>query len=275
MVDTEVLTSLPEEETTFKSSGATIILPSERPLHPRARLAAFLAILAAVAGVYVGLDYLDGDGGIYTHRQMIYAQSTNAPDESASLTGLVNNESGEPMANYTITVHTGSQSRKVSTYTDSEGRFSFEELDPGVALLDIDSPDGMHWVRNRVLLTPPSIFEPVGYTHLNLIWPSDEDFDNAISETGHAWIDHSRSQQENGTEPYDLTAGAVYDMFGTAFTGLGLLSIILVMTGTRQRSVGLIRMGGITSLFSMGHLYISCGLGFLATLLTLFLPVDD
>ncbi|MEE2811892.1 MAG: carboxypeptidase-like regulatory domain-containing protein [Candidatus Thermoplasmatota archaeon] len=275
MVDTETLTSLPEEETTFKSSGATIILPSQRPLHQRARLAAFLAILAAVAGVYVGLDYLDGDGGIYTHRQMIYAQSTNSPDESASLTGTVVNEDGEPMGNYTITVHTGDHSRKESTYTDSDGRFSFEKLDPGVALLDIDSPDGMHWFRNRVLLTPPSIIEPVGYTHLNLVWPSSEEFDIAEAETGHAWIDLSRSQQENGTEPYDLTAGAVYDMFGTAFTGLGLLSVILVMTGVRQRSVGLIRMGGITSLFSMGHLYISCGLGLLATLLTLFLPVDD
>ncbi len=274
-MDTESLTSLPEEETTFKSSGATIILPSQRPLHQRARLAAFLAILAAVAGVYVGLDYLDGDDGIYTHRQMIYAQSTNAPDESASLTGTVFNATGEPMRNYTITVHTGEHSRKVSTYTDSKGQFSFEKLDPGVALLDIDSPDGMHWVRNRIFLTPTSIIEPVGYTHLNFLWPSNEEFNSAISETGHAWIDYSRSQQENGTEPYDLTAGAVYDMFGTAFTGLGLLSILLVMTGVRQRSVGLIRMGGITSLFSMGHLYISCGLGLLATLLTLFLPVND
>ena len=129
-VDTETLTALPEEGTTFKSSGAKIILPSERPLHPRARLAAFLAILAAVAGVYVGLDYLDGDGGIYTHRQMIYAQSPNAPDGSASLTGVVHNESGVPMKNYTISVHLGSQLRWVTTQTDSEGRFSFEELDP-------------------------------------------------------------------------------------------------------------------------------------------------
>lgn len=274
-MDPQILTTIPEEETTFKSSGARIMLPSESVLHPRARLAAFLAILAATAGVYVGLDYLDGDGGIYTHRQMIYAQSAGAPGGSATLSGIIVDSMGYPMVNHTVSVHVESQNRKVTTLTNENGVFEFEKLDPGVALLDIDSPDGMHWVRNRILLTPPSIIEPIGYTYLKLEWPDDEDFGSAIIESGNAWIDYSKSQQENGTEPYDQTAGAMYDMFGSAFTGLGLLSILLVMTGIRKKNVGLIRIAGFTSLFSMGHLYISCGLGSLAVLLTLFLQSDE
>jgi hypothetical protein len=272
--DAEPLQALPPEEVpTFQNSGARMVLPSERALHRRAMLAALLALLAAAAGIVVGMDYLAGDDGMYTHRQLIYAQAATAPSGSATLTGVILDADGNPLVNYTMTVL--ADSGQIRNKTDAEGNFRFEGLDPGVAILDIDSPDRSEMFRNRILLSPPAAFESNGFTHLNLQWPDDASFDRAEDETGSRWIDHSDTQRENSTEPYDQTAGAMYDMFGTAFFALGTLSIILTGMGLRSRSAGLIRLGALTGFFSMGHLYVSCGLGLLAMLLTMALPKEE
>ena len=79
MAEEQVLQGLPPEDTAvFQNSGATIKLPSQTPLPPRAMFAALLALLAASAGFYVGMDYLDGDTRMYTHRQLIFTQSVGA-----------------------------------------------------------------------------------------------------------------------------------------------------------------------------------------------------
>lgn len=271
--ETPLLSLPPEEGATFANSGATMVLPSQTPLPRRAVLAAFLAVLAACAGLVVGADYLDADDGMYTHRQLIYAQSASAPSGSAILTGVILDASGEPLFNHTVTVL--ADSRQVQARTDPHGNFRLEGLDPGVAILDIDSPDRVEMLRNRVLLSPPAAFEPIGFTHLTLRWPSDANFDEANASTGHRWVDLSRSQQENSTEPYDLAAGAMYDMFGTAFVGLGALAVCLSGAGLRARNTGLIRLGAVAGFLSMGHLYTGCGLGMLALLLTIALPRRD
>ena len=97
VAEEQVLQGLPPESTAvFESSDASIVLPGERPLHPRAMFAALLAILAATAGLYVGMDYPDGDSGMYPHRQLIFTQSVGAPNESAILTGLLVDGDGNP-----------------------------------------------------------------------------------------------------------------------------------------------------------------------------------
>jgi len=271
------LISLPEESITFQTSEAKIVLPSQRPIDSRALFAAFLAFLAASGGIYVGLDYLDGDGGMYTHRQFIYAQSSGAPDGSATLTGQLLNESGAPVVNHTVATIVESQGKIQYATTDENGRFIMEKLDPGVAILDIYSPDLERLMVNRILLSPPALFEPIGFTHLSLEWPSEAEF-SASAEAdpdGNAWIDYTHSQKENSTEPYDLTAGAMYDMFGMAFISLGVISMMIAGLGIQRKSPGLIRISAITSFFSMGHLYVSCGLGFFAILLTMFIRSED
>ena len=146
-----------------------------------------------------------------------------------------------------------------------------ERLDPGQMTLDIASPEGDRFT-NLVLLNAPAAFEPFGFTHLVFEWPSDEEFQEGeeLSLGGH-WIDLSDSQRENSTQPYDQTAAAMYDMFGTGFIGLGIITMIVTAIGVRNKNSGLIRTAAVTGFFSMGHFYVSCGFGLIAFLLTLSL----
>ena len=271
VAEEQVLQGLPPESTAvFESSGASIILPSQRPLHPRAMFAALLAILAASAGMYVGMDYLEGDSGMYTHRQLIFAQSDGAPNESAILTGMLVDGDGTPLANYTLEGHLAYR-RNVQANTSENGSFRMEGLDPGQMTLDISSPEGNHFT-NLVLLNAPAAFEPIGFTHLVFEWPSEDEFNDTEESTmGGHWIDLSESQRANGTQPYDQTAAAMYDMFGTGFIGLGIITMVVAAIGVRNKNVGLIRTATVTGFFSMGHFYLSCGFGLIAFLLTLSL----
>ena len=271
VAEEQVLQGLPAESTAvFQSSGASIVLPSQRPLPPRAMFAALLAILAASAGLYVGMDYLDGDSGMYTHRQLIFTQSVGAPNESAILTGVLVDGEGAPLSNYTLEGHLAYR-RNVQANTSENGSFRMEGLDPGQMTLDIASPEGDRFT-NLVLLNAPAAFEPIGFTHLVFEWPSESEFENGeeLSLGGH-WIDLSESQRENSTQPYDQTAAAMYDMFGTGFMGLGAITMIVAAIGVKNKNTGLIRTATVTGFFSMGHFYVSCGFGLVAFLLTLSL----
>ena len=63
MAEEQVLQGLPPEDTVvFRNSGAVLQLPSQTPLSSRAMFAALLALLAATAGFYVGIDSVS-----YTH----------------------------------------------------------------------------------------------------------------------------------------------------------------------------------------------------------------
>ena len=271
VAEEQVLQGLPAESTAvFESSGASIVLPSQRPLPPRAMFAALLAILAASAGLYVGMDYLDGDSGMYTHRQLIFTQSVGAPNESAILTGVLIDGDGAPLSNYTLEGHLAYR-RNVQANTSENGSFRMEGIDPGQMTLDIASPEGDRFT-NLVLLNAPAAFEPIGFTHLVFEWPSESEFENGeeLSLGGH-WIDLSESQRENSTQPYDQTAAAMYDMFGTGFIGLGAITMIVAAIGVKNKNTGLIRTATVTGFFSMGHFYVSCGFGLVAFLLTLSL----
>ena len=269
VAEEQVLQGLPAESTAvFESSGASFVLPSQRPLPARAMFAALLAILAASAGLYVGMDYLDGDSGMYTHRQLIFTQSVGAPNESAILTGVLIDGDGAPLSNYTLEGDLAYR-RNVQANTSENGSFRMEVLDPGQMTLDIASPEGDRFT-NLVLLNAPAAFEPVGFTHLVFEWPSESEFENGeeLSLGGH-WIDLSESQRENSTQPYDQTAAAMYDMFGTGFIGLGAITMIVAAIGVKNKNTGLIRTATVTGIFSMGHFYVSCGYGLVAFLLTL------
>ncbi len=271
MAEEQVLQGLPPEETAvFQNSGATLTLPSQTPLHPRAMFAALLALLAASAGFYVGMDYLDGDTGMYTHRQLIFSQSDGAPNESAVLTGVLLDSDGEPLNNYTLEGHLAFR-RNAYANTSEDGSFRMEGLDPGQMTLDISSPEGNHFT-NLVLLNAPAAFEPIGFTHLVFEWPSEDEFNDTEESTmGGHWIDLSESQRANGTQPYDQTAAAMYDMFGTGFIGLGFITMAIAVIGIKNKNTGLIRTATVTGFFSMGHFYVSCGFGLIGFLLTLSL----
>ena len=244
--------------------------PTNQPLPSAALFAALLAFLAASAGLYVGLDYLDADEGMYRHRELIYAQSLGAPSESAILTGLLVDENGDPLENYSVVAHVISRNN-VRTNSSEDGTFRLEGLDPGQMIVDIQSPGG-NILTNLVLLNSPAAFEPFGFTQLTFEWPSESEFSNASELSGGGkWIDLSDSQRENETQLYDQTAAALYDMFGTGFVGLASITIALTMIGIRTKSAGLIRTATVTGFFSMGHFYVGCCLGAIGFLVSLTL----
>ena len=275
MAEEQVLQGLPPEDTAvFQNSGAILKLPSQTPLPPRAMFAALLALLAATAGFYVGLDYLDGDTGMYTHRQLIFTQTVGAPNESAILTGVILDGNGTPLENYTIVAHIAYR-RNVNTNTSVDGSFRIEGLDPGQLILDIASPEGDRYT-NLLLLNSPAAFEPFGFTHLVIEWPGQDEFENGQELTGVGrWIDLSDSQRENSTQLYDQTAAAMYDMFGTGFIGLSVITVCMTIIGLKSKNTGLIRTATVTGFFSMGHFYVSCGFGLIGFLLTLSLIRRD
>ena len=207
---------------------------------------------------------------MYTHRQLIFTQSVGAPNESAILTGVLIDGDGAPLSNYTLEGHLAYR-RNVQANTSENGSFRMEGLDPGQMTLDIASPEGDRFT-NLVLLNAPAAFEPIGFTHLVFEWPSESEFEKGeeLSLGGH-WIDLSESQRENSTQPYDQTAAAMYDMFGTGFIGLGAITMIVAAIGVKNKNTGLIRTATVTGFFSMGHFYVSCGFGLVAFLLTLSL----
>ena len=271
MPDEQVLQGLPpEEQTVFQNSGARLEVPMNQPLPSAALFAALLALLAACSGLYVGLDYLDADEGVYRHRQLIYAQAEGAPTESAILTGLLVDENGEPLENFTVVGHLTSRNN-VRTNTSDDGTFRLESLDPGQMVVDIQSPAG-NIFTNLVILNPPAAFEPIGFTKLTFEWPEESEFSNASElSDGSKWIDLSESQRENETQLYDQTAAALYDMFGTGFVGLATITIALTLLGLRTKSPGLIRTATVTGFFSMGHFWVGCCLGLIGFLVSLTL----
>jgi len=270
VTDEQALQALPQAEpAVFENSSAKLVVPSELPLDRVAFLAAFLAFLAASAGFYVGMDYLDGTSGMYTHRELIYAQSYGAPNESAILDGILKDQDGNPLVNYSLEAHIIDRPNVYAT-TSEDGRFRLTALDPGQIILDIGSPDGDMYT-NLVLLNAPAAFEPIGFTRIVFEWPSESAFSNGSELSGGRWIDNSESQRANGTQLYDQTAAALYDMFGAGFIGLSLITILLAGIGVRTKSTGLIRIATITGFFSMGHFYVSCCLGLFGFLVTLTL----
>ena len=269
MSDDSILQGLPPEEPiVFQNSGARLEVPANQPLPSAALFAALLAFLAATTGLYVGLDYLDADEGVYRHRQLIYAQAAAAPIESAILTGVLVDESGDPLENYTVVGHLTDRNN-VRTNTSEDGTFRLESLDPGQMVVDIQSPEG-NMFTNLVLLNSPAAFEPIGFTKLVFEWPTESDFANASElSDGSKWVDLSDSQQRNETQLYDQTAAALYDMFGSGFIGLASITIALTLIGLRTKSSGLIRIATITGFFSMGHFYVGCCLGLIGFLVSL------
>jgi hypothetical protein len=260
----------PEERAVFQNSGARLEIPANQPLPSAALFAALLAFLAASAGLYVGLDYLDADDGMYRHRELIYAQSLGAPSESAILDAVLVDENGDPLVNYTVVGHLTSRNN-VRTNASEDGTFRLEALDPGQMVVDIESPDG-NILTNLVLLNSPAAFEPIGFTKLTFEWPPESEFTNASElSDGSKWIDLSESQRQNETQLYDQTAAALYDMFGTGFVGLAAITLALTLIGLRTKSSGLIRTATVTGFFSMGHFYVGCCFGLIGFLVSLTL----
>ncbi len=282
------LSSIPEEEPVFASTGATLILPSQMPRDPRMHVALLFILLASILGTVNGYDFIEGDGGLVTDRGFIYSQtqtanflSTSAPG-SAILTGVLTLHDGSPGVNFTIEVVTPvvedgiEKITRPAATTDSQGRFRLEGLNPGLmTMFVVNMSNPSEGMTHRILLSPGALFEPYGFTHLNLDFAPPNEFDLIEQKSNGLtrWMD--LSEEERGKELYDPTAAAVYDIAGTIFIGISVLAIFFGIVGWRSKNTMLLRTGAGLVFFSQGHYYSSCCLGLIAMLTTFGLHVED
>ena len=231
---------IPEEEPIFSSTGATLQLPKDAPRDPRMHVALLFIVVAGLFGVINGLDFIDGDKGLVTDRGFIYSQTQTASfisqssPGSAILTGTLTLHDGSPASNFTIEVVTkvtenGTQRiTRPSNVTDADGRFRLEGLNPGLmTMFVVNNSHDSEGMTHRIILSPGALFEPYGFTHLDVDYASPEAFDIVEEENNGLmrWID--LSEEQRGRELYDPTAAAVYDIVGAIFFGIGLIAIVL------------------------------------------------
>ena len=163
------------------------------------------------------------------------------------------------------------------TVTDADGSFSYEYIKPGLARIDIVVEQGNYTdtLVERLLLSPPALIEPYGFTRLDFNVPSPEEFANEPcpfeQETcTKRLIDRNIEQKENPR--MDPSAAGIYIMIGYGFMGVSVIAIGFVVWSLRTGSVAVLRMSTIFAFFGMGHYYAACILGLTAFLLTFAIP---
>jgi len=272
---------LPESEpsTMFATSNATFTIP-DTTLHPITKSIAIFVLFIAASGFLNGLDYASPDSGLVQPDEFVYQLAQTAPPNSAMFDGMVYDHQGKPIEGAEIVLEweerPGWFNSSVTT-TDANGSFSYEYVKPGLARIDIVVERGNYTdtLVERLLLSPPALIEPYGFTRLDFNVPSTEDFANEPcpfeQETcTKRLIDRNEEQKENPR--MDPSAAGIYIMIGYGFMGVAVIAIGFVIWSLRTGSVAVLRMSTIFAFFGMGHYYAACILGLTAFLLTFAIP---
>ena len=161
--------------------------------------------------------------------------------------------------------------------TDEDGQFSLEALDPGLVRVHlIAERDGHRDVyANRVLLSPPALIEPIGFTTLDFTFPSSAAFaaqpcEAETTDCEIRTIDRTPSQMDHPL--MDPSAATGYVLVGFAFMGLAIISAGFAAWSLKAGSVALLRTSSVLAFFTMGHYYAACIFGLMAFVLTFAIP---
>jgi hypothetical protein len=264
----------------FASSGAVLTIEDPH-LHPIGKATAVFLLFTCMMGFLNGLDYASPNDGLVRPDEFVYRLALTAPDDTATFTGTVVDEAGKPMVNATVYLSwlDDASSMWVSdeNLTDESGYFSFEQLDPGLIRVDIIVQRGDHRdvFSNRVLLSPPALIEPIGFTSIDFEFPSEQTFaENACQGTAEACeirtVDLTPSQQEHPL--MDSSAAAVYVLVGFAFMGLAIIAAGFSLWALKSGSIVLLRTSSVVAFFTVGHYWSACIFGLLAFVLTFAIP---
>lgn len=236
---------------------------------------AILVLVTCLLGFANGVDFMQPESGLIRPDEFVFRFANNAPDESAVFNGQVFDMNGEPIANAIVYIgwNEGNYWNTSSTETDADGFFEIEKLDPGITRVDIivDRGDYKDRYSNRVLLSPPAFFEPLGFTKIDFTIPDESEFaeqpcEDGTSDCAIRVIDNSPSQMDHPL--MDSGASLVYTTFGVGFVSLSLISAGFAIWSLKTGSVALLRTSSILSIFTMGHYYSACLFGLVAFALT-------
>ena len=264
----------------FASSGAVLTIEDPN-LHPIGKATAVFLLFTCMMGFLNGLDYASPNDGLVRPDEFVYRLALTAPDDTATFTGTVVDEAGKPMVNATVYLswldEVSSMWVSEENLTDESGYFSFEQLDPGLIRVDIivQRDDHRDVFSNRVLLSPPALIEPIGFTSIDFEFPSEQTFaENACQGTAEACeirtVDLTSSQQEHPL--MDSSAAAVYVLVGFAFMGLALIAAGFSLWALKSGSIVLLRTSSVVAFFTVGHYWSACIFGLLAFVLTFAIP---
>lgn len=270
------------DETPMLFASSKAVLTIEDPnLHPIGKATAVFLLFTCMLGFLNGLDYASPDDGLVRPDEFVYRLALTAPDDTATFTGTVVDEAGQPMVNATVYLSwlDDASSMWVSeeNLTDESGYFSFEELDPGLIRVDIivHRNDHRDVYSNRVLLSPPALIEPIGFTSIDFEFPSEQTFaeepcEGTSDECEIRTVDRTPSQQDHPL--MDSSAQAVYVLVGFAFMGLSLIAAGFSVWALKSGSIVLLRTSSVVAFFTVGHYWSACIFGLLAFVLTFAIP---
>lgn len=258
----------------FASSQAKLTI-EQKNMPPIGTATGIFVVIIALLGLINGLDYTSPQSGLVRPDEFVYSMAQNAPGESATFQGHVYDHEGNGLINSTVYVSWLENNvwNSSELNTDTEGYFEFEKLDPGMVRVDIIvSRDGHRDVfSNRVLLSPPALFEPIGFTMIDFNVPSQGDFasqecSNGAEDCEIREIDRTPEQMDHPL--MDPGAATLYTTVGIAFISLALISMGFAIWAMKSGSIALLRTSAVLSFFTMGHYYSACLFGLVAFALT-------
>ncbi|RJU83794.1 MAG: carboxypeptidase regulatory-like domain-containing protein [Candidatus Poseidoniales archaeon] len=258
----------------FATSEAKLTI-EQKNMPPIGNATGIFVIIIALLGFVNGLDYTSPQSGLVRPDEFVYSMTHNAPENSATFQGVVYDHEENGLNNSRVYVSWLEDGiwNSSEVYTDLDGNFKFEELDPGMVRVDIIvSRNGHRDVfSNRVLLSPPALFEPIGFTTIDFEVPSEEDFaeqkcSDGADECEIREIDKTPEQMDHPL--MDPGASTLYTTVGIAFISLALISIGFAVWSMKSGSIALLRTSAVLSFFTMGHYYSACLFGLVAFILT-------
>ena len=275
------LDDMVDEHPVLFASSDTMLTIEDPNLHPMGKATAIFLFFTCMLGFLNGLDYASPNDGLVRPDEFVYRHALTAPDDTATLTGSVVDDRGNPMVNATVYLSWLEEVTGIwvseENLTDENGQFGFEKLDPGLIRVDIivERDDHRDVFSNRVLLSPPALIEPIGFTAIDFEFPSAEAFaqepcGNNVSACEIRTIDRTPSQMDHPL--MDPSAATGYVLVGFAFMGLALIAAGFSLWALKAGSVVLLRTSSVLAFFTMGHYYSACIFGLLAFVLTFAIP---
>ena len=273
-IDEMTLNDSPQQKMLFASSG-TVLTIDDKKMPPVGIAVGIFIIFISLLGFLNGLDYASAQSGLVRPDEFIYSMSRSAPDDSATFRGTIYDDNGQELNGTVVYVSwlEDNMWNSSEAVTDETGKFELEELDPGMVRVDIYLSRNGHTdlFSNRVLLSPPALFEPIGFTTIDFSMPSEEEFasqkcTNGAEECEIREIDRTPQQMDHPL--MDPGAATLYTTVGVAFIGLSIISGSLTIWALKSGSVGLLRTSAALSFFTMGHYYSACIFGLVAFVLT-------
>ena len=270
------------EETPVLFASSEAVLTIEDPnLHPMGKATAIFLLFTCLLGFLNGLDYASPEDGLVRPDEFVYRLALTAPDDTATFRGSVVDDEGQPMVNATVYLSWLDDATDVwvseENLTDDAGAFSFEKLDPGLIRVDIivERDDHRDVFSNRVLLSPPALIEPIGFTTIDFTFPSSDTFaaqpcEREVGECEIRTVDRTPSQMDHPL--MDPTAATGYVLGGFGFMGVALIAAGFAAWALKSGSIVLLRTSSVLAFFTMGHYWSACIFGLLAFILTFAIP---